>query len=114
MKQVPLDRPEVSGRFEWMREDILAVVGGSFFYETPKMVIFRDEPMIWFERDEQRGGYIATCEELPTVAGFGKTLRQTRSDARTEIKLALLPWFGWNVVLKVLTVLRLRRGPWPY
>src|SRR5207244_10356583 len=54
MKQVPLDRPEVSGRFEWMREDILAVVGGSFFYETPKMVIFRDEPMIWFERDEYR------------------------------------------------------------
>ena len=29
-------------------------------------------------------------------------------------QLALLPWFGWNVVLKVLTVLRLRRGPWPY
>jgi predicted O-methyltransferase YrrM len=36
--------------------------------------------------------------------GLGSTLRQ----------LALLPWFGWNVFLKVLTVARLRRGPWPY
>jgi SAM-dependent methyltransferase len=27
---------------------------------------------------------------------------------------AQLPWFAWNVVIKVLTVLRLRRGPWPY
>lgn len=36
--------------------------------------------------------------------GLGSTARQ----------LALLPWFAWNVVLKVLTVARLRRGPWPY
>jgi predicted O-methyltransferase YrrM len=34
-----------------------------------------------------------------------------RSVAR---QLALLPWFVRNVVLKVLIVLRLRRGPWPY
>ena len=34
-----------------------------------------------------------------------------RSTAR---QLALLPWFGWNLVLKVLIVLRLRRGPWPH
>jgi SAM-dependent methyltransferase len=36
--------------------------------------------------------------------GFGSALRQ----------LAQLPWFAWNVVLKVLTVLKIRRGPWPY
>jgi hypothetical protein len=54
MKLVPSDRAEVRGRFEWMREDVLAVVGGNYFYETPKMVVFRDEPMIWFERDDQR------------------------------------------------------------
>jgi hypothetical protein len=29
-------------------------------------------------------------------------------------QLAQLPWFAWNVVLKVLTVLKIRRGPWPY
>lgn len=27
---------------------------------------------------------------------------------------AQLPWFAFNVVLKALTVLRLRRGPWPH
>ena len=35
----------------------------------------------------------------------------TSSAAR---QLAQLPWFAYNVVLKVLTVLRIRRGPWPY
>ena len=29
-------------------------------------------------------------------------------------QLALLPWFGWNVVLKALTLLKIRRGPWPH
>ena len=38
------------------------------------------------------------------TGGTGSTLRQ----------LAQLPWFAYNVVLKVLTVLRIRRGPWPY
>jgi hypothetical protein len=27
---------------------------------------------------------------------------------------AELPWFTRNVVIKILTVLRLRRGDWPY
>jgi SAM-dependent methyltransferase len=38
------------------------------------------------------------------AGGPGSALRQ----------LAQLPWFAYNVVLKVLTVLRIRRGPWPY
>lgn len=54
MKSVPPDRPEVRGKFEWMRDDVLAVIGGSFFYETPNMVVFRDTPVIWFDRDDQR------------------------------------------------------------
>jgi hypothetical protein len=29
-------------------------------------------------------------------------------------QLAQLPWFTRNVVIKVLTLLRLRSGPWPY
>jgi hypothetical protein len=45
---------EVRGRFEWMREDVLAVVGGNYYYETPNMVVFRDQPLIWFERDDER------------------------------------------------------------
>ncbi len=37
-------------------------------------------------------------------AGLGSNLRQ----------LAELPWFALNVVKKVLTVLRIRKGAWPY
>ncbi len=29
-------------------------------------------------------------------------------------QLTSLPWFAWNVVLKVLILARLRRGPWPF
>jgi hypothetical protein len=29
-------------------------------------------------------------------------------------QVAQLPWFAYNVALKELTVLRIRRGPWPY
>jgi predicted O-methyltransferase YrrM len=39
-----------------------------------------------------------------TDAGRGSTRRQ----------LAELPWFAANVLKKLLTVLRLRRAPWPY
>lgn len=54
MKAVPSDRPNVRGKFEWLREDVLAVIGGNFYYETPNMVVFRGVPMIWFNRDDQR------------------------------------------------------------
>jgi SAM-dependent methyltransferase len=38
-----------------------------------------------------------------------------RGGGRSALRQAAqLPWFAYNVVLKVLTVLRLRRGPWPY
>jgi len=43
---------QVSGKFNWMRNRILAVVGGNFYYETPVIFKFREQPVIWFERDE--------------------------------------------------------------
>ncbi len=43
---------EVKGRFEWMRHRLLVVVGGNFYYETPIIFRFRDDPSIWFNRDE--------------------------------------------------------------
>lgn len=54
LKRIGPERADVRGRFEWMREDVLAVVGGNYYYETPNMVVFRDEPMIWFNRDDHR------------------------------------------------------------
>lgn len=47
---------EVQGSFDWMRRDILAVVGGNFYYKTPIIFKFRNEPIIWFNRDED--GYL--------------------------------------------------------
>jgi hypothetical protein len=43
---------KVSGKFNWMRNRLLAVVGGNFYYETPVIFKFREQPIIWFERDE--------------------------------------------------------------
>jgi Methyltransferase domain len=41
------------------------------------------------------------------VHGWGRTFNAAR-------QLAQLPWFARNLALKAATVLRLRRGPWPY
>lgn len=47
---------KVSGKFNWMRNRLLAVVGGNFYYETPIIFQFRGQPVIWFDRNEN--GYL--------------------------------------------------------
>jgi hypothetical protein len=61
---------EVRGRFDWMRQDLLAVVGGNFFYQTD--VIFRigTTRCIWFERDEE--GYLLLNFRMPTITGHAR------------------------------------------
>jgi hypothetical protein len=54
MKQVPPDRPDIRGKFEWMRQGILAVIGGNFYFETPNMVVYRDTPIVIYRRDDQQ------------------------------------------------------------
>jgi hypothetical protein len=56
----------VRGKFDWMRNRLLAVVGGSFFYET--YIIFRlcGLPIIWFTRDE--GGYLGLNIRMLSVS----------------------------------------------
>src|SRR5436190_194003 len=46
------DDKAVAGRFDWLRNNLLAVVGGSLYYDTPVILQFRGERAIWFERDE--------------------------------------------------------------
>jgi hypothetical protein len=46
-----VDRP--TGRFDWMRQALLTVVGGNFFYEVDTILEFRGEKAIWFNRDEE-------------------------------------------------------------
>ncbi|EHA14150.1 SEC-C motif domain-containing protein [Halomonas sp. HAL1] len=43
---------QVRGKFNWMRNRLLAVVGSNFYYETPVIFEFKEQPIIWFERDE--------------------------------------------------------------
>lgn len=43
----------VEGSFDWRRDELLAVVGGNLYFETPKMVVFRGDPLIWFDRDDE-------------------------------------------------------------
>lgn len=47
---------DIQGKFDWLRNRILAVVGGNFFYETLVVIEFQGQPVIWFERDEN--GYL--------------------------------------------------------
>jgi hypothetical protein len=57
-------------------------------------------------RYEGRTGSLAEYTRAPLTgtARMRNALRQC----------AELPWFTRNVVIKILTVLRLRRGDWPY
>lgn len=60
----------VRGRFEWMRREVVAVVGGNYYHETPNMVVFRGEPLIWFERDED--GYLLLSMRMLTTSHEGR------------------------------------------
>lgn len=58
---------ELQGRFDWMRNRLLAVVGGNFYYEYPVIFRFRNEPSIWFNRDED--GYLLLNIRMLTSSG---------------------------------------------
>ena len=45
-------RDEIEGRFDWLRNRLLAVVGGCFYYETLTVFEYRSTPIIWFRRDD--------------------------------------------------------------
>jgi len=41
----------VAGRFDWLRNELLVVVGGNFYLQTPIAVQFRDKPVVSLSRD---------------------------------------------------------------
>jgi hypothetical protein len=54
LKATALDRAgDVVGRFKWMRNNVLAIAGGNYYYETPQLVVYQNNPLIWFNRDDQ-------------------------------------------------------------
>ena len=46
----------VRGRFDWLRNDLLAVVGGVCYYETPRILQIDGHDVVWLRRDEE--GYL--------------------------------------------------------
>lgn len=53
LKQAPHDPEFLAGEFDWRRRELLAVVGGNFYYQTPVIFAFRQQPVIWFNRDDE-------------------------------------------------------------
>ena len=51
-KSTAHERPEASGRFAWLRRELVGAVGGCLYHETPVLVQVGSEPMVWFNRDE--------------------------------------------------------------
>ncbi len=47
---------DLAGKFEWMRRELLVVVGGNFYHETPVAVQFQGQPVVWLNRDSE--GYL--------------------------------------------------------
>jgi hypothetical protein len=57
----------IRGRFEWMRNELLLVAGGGFYYQCPIVLQWRGRPQIWFERDESK--LMLLNVEVPTGSG---------------------------------------------
>ena len=58
---------EVGARFEWMREDLLTVVGGNFYFDTPVPVRFRSNNVLALTRDER--GYLLLDTNMLSTSG---------------------------------------------
>jgi hypothetical protein len=57
---------EVRGKLAWMRRDVLALVGGNWFYETPIILQVGSTNAIWFGRDED--GYLLLNLRMPSLS----------------------------------------------
>lgn len=56
LKKDVVHAEQVRGQFNWLRNDLLAVVGGVFYYETLKVLQIDSYDIVWFTRDTD--GYL--------------------------------------------------------
>ncbi|NLP82570.1 hypothetical protein HF576_01790 [Microbacterium sp. CFH 90308] len=61
-----LNETEVRGRFEWMRRDLVAILGSNVFVDTPVLLSFDGIPVIWFRRNEN--GEVMVNYRMPSVS----------------------------------------------
>jgi hypothetical protein len=65
-KRLGRDRSQALGaRFSWMREELLALVGGNFYLDTHIAVRVQDFPVVWFNR-AQSGRLLVNLQMLST------------------------------------------------
>ena len=64
----------IKGRFDWMRNDILTVVGGQMSHNSHILVSFYDKPAIWVNRDEN--GYLLLNVKMMSISDEPRLLIQ--------------------------------------
>lgn len=62
----------ISGRFDWLRQDVLTIVGSNYYYETPNIVVLSTRPVIWFNRDDNN--HMLLNLEMPSLSSGMRTL----------------------------------------
>lgn len=62
---------KVGGKFDWMRREIVAIVGGNYYYETPNAVVYHGQPVVWFDRDIN--GYMLLSLNMLTTSREPRT-----------------------------------------
>jgi hypothetical protein len=68
MKELGLVRAEtIGGRFNWMRNDLLAVVGGNFFYDESVILEVGGVSCVWFDRDSNND--LLLSFRMPSLSG---------------------------------------------
>lgn len=61
------DAAGLAGRFEWMRRDVVTLVGGQFWYGSLQVLTIQGHAVIWFERDDD--GLLRLNVRQPTASG---------------------------------------------
>lgn len=59
LREMKLNRANaaaVRGHFDWLRNELLAVVGGNFYHETPRLLTIDGRDVVWLRRDDD--GYL--------------------------------------------------------
>jgi hypothetical protein len=56
----------LKGSFDWLRNDLLAVVGSNFYYETLNIIEIDGRKIVWFRRDEE--GYLRLNVEMLSLS----------------------------------------------
>ena len=67
----------VKGNLDWLRKDLLAVVGGNFYYNTLKIITIDGIDLVFFERDEK--GYLRLNVNMLSLEPEGRLIIKNSS-----------------------------------